>query len=124
MINIVKRQKEIIQYIIKKNTYVKGKEIASALLVSDRTIRIDIKNINGIENIITATNQGYFIPQEKQKIAQQMVSQKQLPIEPIDRTQYILKTLLLSKSVLNIYDIAEELYSSESTIEKDIKKSD
>jgi lichenan operon transcriptional antiterminator len=121
LIHIVKRQKEIIRYILRKNTYVTGKEISLALLVSDRTIRIDIKSINALEDIIHSTNQGYFIPREKIKSAKDIVDRKHIPVEQMDRTQYILKKLILSKSVLDIYDIAEELYISECTIEKDIK---
>lgn len=121
MFPVSKRQKEIINYLLRKNAPATGKEIALALSVSDRTIRLDIKALNARDEIIHATKQGYFVPGSEMIEARALIGQKNLQLEPFERMQFILKKLLLAQKTLDGYELAQELCISESTLEKDLK---
>lgn len=86
--------------------------LASDLQVSKRTIINTIKEINSKEKIIYATNKGY-------KLAKRYIVNDQNNESPIERRDYIIWILLTNKDI-NIYDLADTLYVSSSTIKNDI----
>ena len=86
--------------------------LASDLQVSKRTIINTIKEINSREKIIYATNKGY-------KLAKRYIVNDQNNESPIERRDYIIWILLTNKDI-NIYDLADTLYVSSSTIKNDI----
>lgn len=122
--NLSNRQQDVIKYLLNSNEKIKACDIAKHLQVSDRTVRNDIKFINSmLENqslIKFSKVNGYYI---EDKISAKKVleeSRAKVPINVDDRVLYILKKLLYYKDKIDIYDLADALLISESTVEKDI----
>lgn len=116
----LERHKNILKYLYDKREWINGKELANVFDVSDRTIRTDIiniKNIAGNEVILTSKIKGYFFNNEY-NIAQFISTDKGL--EPSDRLIFIAKKLILYKNGINVYDLADEFFVSDSTIISDI----
>ncbi len=121
------RQKKILSYLLTKNDWAKGSEIAMELGVTTRTIRNDIAYINSAcgnnEEIICSSNQnGYSLKDYDKAISMAKKHMNHIPIYPDERVNYILKKLIFEKDEIDIYCLADEIIVSESTIENDIKK--
>lgn len=115
---MTKREEEIIK-LLQQNNWIKGKDLAVILSVSDRTIRNDIKNINlelGYKAIISDKNLGYKL--SNKNIIKDIKNKKIDSVK--ERRSYILKKLLTSKTDLDLYDITDNLYVSETTVVNDI----
>ena len=118
------RQINILEYLKSKDRYVKGNELATLLDVTDRTIRNDIIAIKDEygENIIEAIRtKGYkynALSIDKNKHLDYIAE----IITPVDRMLYILKLLIIDKKTISIFDLAEELYISERTVESDVNR--
>lgn len=87
--------------------------LASELQVSKRTIINTIKAINANEQIIISTKKGYKLVKNLSK------KQSINPEYPDERKDYIIWILLTNKDI-NIFDLADQLYVSSSTIKNDI----
>ncbi|PAV28313.1 hypothetical protein CIL05_16890 [Virgibacillus profundi] len=129
------RMVEIIKILSSANEFVTGKELATKLGVTSRTIREDIKIINheinryGVE-ILSQKSKGYKVPlasQEQLKVLLNKVETERLTLEvnsvtPEDRVRFITKKLLYSNESIKIELLVDELYVSDSTIKNDLKK--
>lgn len=116
----LERHKNILKYLYDKQAWIKGKELAEVFDVSDRTVRTDItsiKKIIGDEVILSSKANGYRFNKEYD-IKEYLDSIN--GFEPSDRLIYIAKKLILYENGLNIYELAEELFVSDSTINSDI----
>lgn len=113
------RQREILEFLSNNDCWVKGRELASHFHISDRTIRNDISalNINSGRSLIIADKHlGYRYNKEDR------LTWKRGKIKTTTRDYrllYILKTFLCYSS-FNIFDMAELLNVSETTIGNDI----
>ncbi len=118
------RRNRILTALKHSQEWMTGKEIARIFGVSDRTIRSDIEKINSYyeQEVIEANRRkGYRIKnientpwQDKEKLA--------IPQSPKERAYYILYQILFQKTELNLYQLQEELYVSDCTIENDLKE--
>lgn len=117
---LLDRQIKIIDYLNGKNDWVKGIELAKLINVSDRTIRNDIiaiKNVYGDEVLKSSRSRGYKF-NINESIGRVECNVK---IEsPKERNIYLLKSLLIKD--MDIYDLVDELYVSECTLEGDINR--
>ncbi|WP_291633972.1 transcription antiterminator, partial [Clostridium sp.] len=121
------RQKKILNFLINRSDWVKGAEIALEFEVTDRTVRSDIAYINATfkENglIITSFNRkGYFIINKERAMEILESILNGFPVYPEERVNFIIKKLIFEKKEINIYELAESMLVSESTIENDLKK--
>lgn len=103
-----------------RRDYTSKNELMAKLNVKDRTLRKDIEAINhllGEESIKSKRNYGYYINNlpafDKLNLDNEM-----LIIE--NRIFYITKQLVISNTSVDIFDLAEQLFVSEATIEKDL----
>ena len=116
------RRQDLLKRLSEGDSWIKGKNLATLLDVSDRTIRTDVDEINkkypGI--IESSTREGYRINVEKYNVIKG--SMVEIPQTPEDRAMYIIKQLLFHKNNLSFYELQEKLYVSEHTIEGDIKR--
>lgn len=116
------RQIKILNYLKEQNDFITGNSIAKYLKISDRTVRNEITSIKKIcgENIIIAVRtKGYMYNEEFNKVT----TYHNLDIAlPNDRLMYILKSLIISNSSIDIFDIADQLFISERSIETDISR--
>lgn len=114
----MKNSHKIIHYLLQRNDWVKASELSNYLSVSERQIRKYISTINDKEQIIISSSQGYKI--DKKKYDSFMYKQKHVPTEQEKRHKYIIQKLIINSKGYNIFDFADELYVSETTIKKDI----
>ena len=115
MIELTKRQLEIVN-IIKKERIVSSSKIGQMLNVSSKTIRNEINEINSkckSSYIVSEKGSGYKINSNLQVQINDEDSQ-------LNRNFLILRDLL-SKEEIDLYELAESLFISESTLLKSIQ---
>lgn len=115
----MKNSHKILHYLLQKNDWVKGSELSRYLAISQRQVRKYISTINSKEQIIISSSQGYKI--DKKKYDNFLYNQKHIPTEQEKRHEYIIQKLITHPHGYNIFDFADELYVSETTIKKDIQ---
>lgn len=117
------RQLSVIDYLLKNQTWISGKELAKRFDVTDRTIRSDIDRINSLgENLVVSNNRlGYKLDVDlyTEKVKYKLDKNSGSPEE---RAISILKKLLYQNYVITIYDLEQEYYVSDYTIEADLRK--
>src|SRR5690554_2509888 len=103
-----------------------AKYLAVKLEVSTRSINAYVAQINRIamDTLIHSSSMGYFI--NKQEGIKVLSSIKEtIPENYNERVIYIIKKMFTNQNKkINIYDLAEELFVSESTIKSDISNMD
>jgi lichenan operon transcriptional antiterminator len=113
------RQRDILEFLSNNDCWIKGGELASHFRISDRTIRNDISKLNsnsGRSLIIADKHLGYRYNKGDG------LTWKRGKIKTITkdhRLLYILKTFLCRGS-FNVFDMAELLNVSETTVGNDI----
>lgn len=123
------RWRDLLQLLYVKMDFVSGKELGEQLHVDPRTIRNDIKALHDIlgpsKNEITSVRGvGYKLIVEDETALRNLLlvytsERSNLHITPMlaeDRTDYIIRYLLLKNKYVKLDDIADELYVSKSTI--------
>lgn len=117
------RKERLLMILESQREWITGKELASILNVTDRTIRSDIENINRNFNhkiIESDTKRGYrFINQNFNLNIKKNID---IPETPTERYTYIIQKLLFKNHKLNINELIEEIYISEYSLENDLKK--
>ncbi|KUO75198.1 MAG: hypothetical protein APF77_15865 [Clostridia bacterium BRH_c25] len=106
-----------------QNTWVDSTFLTEIFNVSSRTIRNYVSKIN--ENLetplIESCHKGYHINLES--FHRLKKSMKKSPVEtPEERVNYIVRKLISSQNTVNFFDLAEELFVSDSTLQNDIKR--
>ncbi|WP_071441381.1 BglG family transcription antiterminator [Traorella massiliensis] len=111
------RQLKIIHLITNQNDTITCERLSQLLNYSKRTIQNDIAYINKKTNLIINTPYGY-------KIDPTVLSQidPSLFVENTNNTHIILRRLIKKNKTYNINQLADKLYISVSTLEKEIKK--
>ncbi|MCI8528058.1 MAG: BglG family transcription antiterminator [Lachnospiraceae bacterium] len=103
-----------------ENNWITAGNLAIRLGLSIRTIKKYISEINEIDcQLVFSSNKGYMVNSEvmEKYIGEQNV----IPQTSMERRNYLIKKMLSTKS-LNILDLREEIYVSESTIKSDLGK--
>ena len=120
MIELSSRQHLIIKLLGEYSKPIHGSELSKLLHISPRTLRYEIKNINGIFgiNLITSDKNGYYL--NRTAHAQQMLTS--LKINDTEEVTKMIILALLENNDMSISDLAEEHYFSDSTIYNIIKK--
>ena len=132
-ISLNRRYREILSAILNTDECITGNELARLCNISIRTIRQDIKEINGLLKeynieIDSSVKKGYFLNKENKEILKKhnfirKVLDYEYIIEtpnlPMDRQMYILLKLTTKKHI-SVEELAESLYVSVATINKDI----
>lgn len=119
-----KHEIEIINLLLANSNPVTSEKIAQVLNVSSRSVRTYIGNINRYldEKIIIGTSKGYVGVVNKLKKILTESSNNSIPQNYDDRMTLIIKRLLFNHEELNIFDLANDMFVSESTIRNDISK--
>lgn len=108
---------ELINILNTSNKPLTANYLSTCLGVSDRSIRTYIKEINHNEIIILSSKEGYTL---KKKIS--LNSKQSFNFASAeDRANYIALKLVLSEDPIDLYDLADYIYVSYSTIEKDLR---
>lgn len=128
------RKSRILFELLKDRGSVTGDYLARILNVSSRTIRNDMKLIetelkkHGV-NLLSIPGVGYSVEVSSQEELMQLTkavfeteNDYILPSMPDDRVNYIIKKLLCACDFITMEQLADNLYVSKSTIDKDIPK--
>lgn len=101
--------------------YLTAKEIGQHLHISDRTVRSDIKEINGEkgrEVILSKKGQGYYI--EGQKPPEGVIDLRRL--EPEDNPEWEMVRQVLFGGEIPYGELAEELYISDTLLSRMVNR--
>ncbi|MGL4773865.1 MAG: HTH domain-containing protein, partial [Clostridium sp.] len=116
------RKEKIIEILNASGIWIKSNDLAKLLGVTTRTIRIDIKEIKktyGEEFILSSKQKGYMI--NTSLIDNNKYFKVQSNYDKKERMLIILKRLIVEEEGVNVFDLGEELFVSDSTIEGDIQ---
>ena len=105
------------------DTPLSSRQLSSLLSVSDRSVRNYIKELRNAGEQITANENGYLWIGIKNDEPDSPGNKSQALFAfatPEERINYIIEKLILAKSGLDLYDLADSIYISYSTIEKDM----
>lgn len=103
---------ELLNVLKSSTTWISSASLSKMIGVSERTIRNYINEINDTQcDIIESSKYGYRINSEN------LVESNHTPEEIMDpRSNLVLSKLLSSQDGISVFDIAEELHVSESTV--------
>lgn len=106
------KHRELIQYISNQEDWVDANTLSFAFSLSPRMIRNYIKEIRlDYPDLILSSHKGYKINEERvDEAARDDLSEKD--------EIYVIRQLLFSRDSINIYDLADELYISDSQLER------
>ena len=120
------RQRKLLHLIMNQKAFVTGRELAREMNVTDRTIRSDIAEIN--RNIIPFSaeikaerSKGYFFAAEDKKKIQELNQMEIGLLTKDERVRYLAFRLCLADEKTDIYELEDEMYTSHTTIELDLK---
>lgn len=120
------RENAIIQFLLKKNNWVKADILANQFSISSRSIRNYVNKINESTSpdiLIMSSNLGYKINSAVyDEIKRDEQAKTTGPQAPNERLHYLLEQAILHSEGIDIFDLSETLYVSVSTIESDLKK--
>lgn len=115
MVTLTERQNEIIK-LLNQYHILSADKIAKMLNVSTKTIRNEIHKINSSLNlnyIISQKGTGYLINEQIQ-LEKEYASEQNI--------QYLILKKILNHDFYNFYELADELFISESNLQRHIKK--
>lgn len=114
------RQQKLIKLLQEKDTWMRGKNLAALLNVSDRTIRSDIEKVNNEcpGSILSSSQHGYHYGKESNQIKEEQV----LPQNNDERVSYIMQKLLFERREISIDSLLRYLCISEFTLINDLKR--
>ena len=117
MQRLTRRQAALLQHIAASDYPVTGKSLAISLDCSVRTVQSEVARININEKVIQSTNRGYIAP-SRDAVSKLLDA----PNEEGASTEWlILKLISKNDGALGVDDIAEKLYMSSSSVEREIK---
>ena len=129
---ITHRKEKILEEIVSRAGYTTGGHLADRFGVSPRTIRQDIRQLSHdllVQDIHlqAVPSKGYHISAEELDKAKAYLTSLQpfpvdVPVSPDSRVQYILRKLLFGTGNYDLDELAEEMFISRSTIEKDMRE--
>lgn len=116
----MKNSEDKLLELLKQSTKpISSKKLASLLFVTDRTVRNYIKTLRDSGYNIISSEDGYFYNAPIEQIAT-VYNHKDLNSE--ERVNYLTEKFILSKDGIDLYDLADSIFVSYSTIEKDLSK--
>ena len=116
------REKQLIELLVNEHDYLSAKQLSQSLNYSIRSIKTYVKNINEqYPNAIDSSHKGYLA---NIAIISQIsnTAQRNIPETQEERTALILKALLDVKTSIDLFDICDRFFISESTLRSDLIK--
>jgi lichenan operon transcriptional antiterminator len=127
------RRIAILQHLLAADGPLKSEHLAKLIQVTSRTIRSDIRELEGLLNEYGASIQpvrarGYelkILDQDRFCILQDKLSLTHTAGDsgsPVYRFNYLIRRLLLAETYVKLEQLADELYVSKSTVQNDLKE--
>lgn len=127
-----RKQKILLQRLIKEENYVTSETLGSLLEVSSRTIRNTIKKMeevlkNNGANIISRPKYGIYLEIEDEEKFYEFYNsldkhyKDEIPSTAEERIQYLLEYLLARDTYIKLDELCESLYISKTSLSQDLK---
>lgn len=113
------RQRRLLMYLATSDDWMTGRELAKLMDVSDRTIRADIESIKKVlsdEIIYTSKQKGYRLNRDH---ATDAIETEGI-YHPQQRIVFIAVKIIIHKEGIDVFNLAEKMFVSESTIATDL----
>lgn len=118
---LTKRQKKLLSLLKDEPAWQKSTVLAAKLNVTTRTVRNDVNVVNyEHEGLIESSSLGYRISPSAELPDSFYNSSRYSG--PEERITYLLSSLLTAEGEVDLYDLADDLYVSYQTIDKDAKQ--
>lgn len=126
-INLTLRQRKILNILQGKNSYLTGAELAKRLNVTVRTIRNDVATINSVLQpykirVDSVHSKGYALTPEASSLIPSLVKIDTVFFTKEDRVRYLAIQLCLSDIPLDLGELEDEIYVSQTTLKNDLHK--
>ena len=112
------------QFLLNNKEWSSSNEIISTFNISTRTVRTIIKTINNDREIILSSQRGYKINNEYRDYVKSLIIDNKRTLNEIDnseqRQEHIIKKLFIANKAINFYDLIDDLYVSDSTLNSDL----
>lgn len=117
------RQQRLIDALRAASHPLSGDELGRLLGVSARSVRKYVQEINGGHDaaLIVTSHRGYTLDEAVWRTVSAEAPDRRIET-PMERLYYITRRLVTSSDGEDVYDLAEMLYVSDSTIEGDLSK--
>lgn len=112
------KKDKILSYLLKNSGWHTAQELAFELSLSKRTVKSYIQQLRKEGHQISSSVRGYQIPDSHPK---KTIRETNLPTTNDERVSFIINFLISNEAVVNLYDLAEKLFVSESTILQNLK---
>ena len=114
----------IMQFLLNNKEWSSSSEITSTFNISTRTVRTIVKTINSDREIILSSQRGYKINNEYRDYVKSFLIDNKITASEIDnseqRQEHIIKKIFISNKEINFYDLIDDLYVSDSTLNGDL----
>lgn len=117
----MERKENLLQYLQKNPGWHTSQELAVEIGSSKRTIKNYISQLNSRNNLIESSVRGYKYNADKLISPSSRTSQNDIPTNKEERVNYIINFLINNASTVNLYDLSENLFVSETTVLQDLK---
>ena len=118
------KHQRILKYLMNNQGPVTSEKIGDVLGITSRTVMTYIQQINNIakKEIVRSNRNGYFVDKD---LARRFINETKDTVPEVfeERKRYIIKNLFYNNGEdVDIYDLAEEMVTSDSTIKADLKR--
>ncbi len=117
----MEKKELLLQYLQNNPGWHTSQELAVEIGSSKRTIKNYISQLNSKNNFIESSVRGYKFNSSKFISPSPENYQRDIPINKEERVNYIINFLINNAATVNLYDLSENLFVSETTVLQDLK---
>lgn len=115
------KRDELLTLLLRSSGPVSGEELAARLGVSSRTVRNYVRSLNRRVPVVAATHRGYVIDRRNYQDARSATLAGATDA-PGERLRFICRDLPRRSEPISVYELADALFISESTLESDLTR--
>ncbi|MFT3876058.1 MAG: PTS sugar transporter subunit IIA [Propioniciclava sp.] len=114
------KRRALVEALMRASHPLSGEELARHLHVSTRSIRTYVSELNARGPVIVATHRGYALDPRARARMTPVEEHRAALDTPDGRLRYVCRFLAAASEPISIYELAERLYVSDSTLEADL----
>lgn len=118
----VDKRQVLLEELLRASAPVSGDELAARLKVSTRMVRNYVRQINGRDQVVHASHRGYRVDRDAYARWRGRSPRRGVPDTPDKRLDFLSRDLAQRAKPVSVYDLAEVLAVSESTLEADLSR--
>lgn len=114
------KQSELVEALIGASRPLSGEELAARLHVSTRSVRNYVRELNRHSLVVKADHHGYRLDRAAYAKRQELVGRRPGADTPGSRLTYLCRSLTQASRPKSVFELADALHVSDSTIEADL----